>query len=61
MAIAHAEVVTEVAAIQVRAQDEAVLVDLVRVVRDKAYSSRKSVLGDHVAFDQHRLTIDIPN
>ena len=51
MAIAHAEVMAEVAAAKVGTQDEAILVDLVWVVRYEPDSGRKGILGDHVSLD----------
>jgi hypothetical protein len=48
MPITHSEVVSEVAPIEVGIQNETILVDLVRVVGDEAYSSCKGILGNHI-------------
>ena len=52
MAIAHAEVMAEVAAAKVGTQDEAILVDLVGVVRYEPDPSSEGILGDHVSLDE---------
>ena len=57
MAIAHAEIVSEVASVEVWAQNEAVLVHFVRVVRNEADTCSEGILGDDVPFDQLRLDL----
>ena len=57
MAIAHAEIVSEVASVEVGAQNEAVLVYFVRVVRNEADTCSEGILGDDVPFDQLRLDL----
>lgn len=52
MAIADTKVVAEVAAAKVRAEDEAILVNLVGVVRYEADSGREGILGDYIAFNE---------
>jgi hypothetical protein len=51
MAIAHTEIVSKVAPVEVRAQNEAVLVHLVRVVGDEADTCSEGILCDHIPFD----------
>ena len=51
MAIAHAEIVSKVAPVEVGAQNEAVLVHLVRVVGDEADTCSEGILCDHIPFD----------
>ena len=57
MAIAHAEIVSEVASVEVWAQNEAVLVHFVRVVWNEADTCSEGILGDDVPFDQLRLDL----
>lgn len=51
MAIAHTEIVSKVAPVEVGAQNEAVLVHLVRIVGDKADTCSECILCDHIPFD----------
>ncbi len=55
MAVAHAEIVTEIAPVQVRTQDKAILVDLVRVVRYKPHARGEGVFSDDISLNQLRL------
>lgn len=57
MAIANTEIVSKVASVEVWAQNEAVLVHFVRVVRDEADTCSEGILCDHVPFDQLRLDL----
>jgi len=55
MPIAHAEIMSEVAPVQVGTQNEAVLVHLVGVVGDEPDASCECVLSNHVPLNQLRL------
>lgn len=55
VAVANAEIVSEVAPIQVGAENEAVLVDFVRIVRNEPNSSSEGVLRNHVPLNQLRF------
>ena len=57
MAIAHAEIVSEIASVEVGAQNEAVLVHFVRVIRNEANTCSEGILCDDVPFNQLRLDL----
>jgi hypothetical protein len=57
MAIAYAEIVSEVASVEVGAQNEAVLVHFIWVVRDEADTCSEGILCDDIPFDQLRLDL----
>jgi hypothetical protein len=51
MPITHSKIVPKVAIIHIWHQDKGVLVDLIRIIRDHAYSSSEGVFGDDVPLD----------
>lgn len=55
VAVAHAEVMAEVAPAQIGTQDETILVHFVGVVGYKAHPSSEGVLSDHISFNELRL------
>jgi len=60
MAVTDPKVVSEVARIQIRVQNEAVLVYFIRVVGDVAHPGGKGVLRDHIPFNElrdHRVSV----
>ena len=52
MTITNTKIVSEVATVQIRAQNETVLVDFVRIVGNKSNSCCESILSYHVPLDQ---------
>lgn len=55
MSVTDTKVMSEITSVQIRAQDEAVLVDFIRVVRDKSDPRCECILSDHVSLNQLRL------
>ena len=63
MTIAHSKVVSKVAAIQVRIQDEAILVYFIWIIGDESYPSCKSVFCYNIPFYKLRGEVSrvLPN
>lgn len=55
MAIANTKVMTKTASIQVWTQNEAILINLIRIIRNESNSCCKSILCDHISLNQHWL------
>jgi hypothetical protein len=51
MPITNSKIVSKVAIIHIWHKDKGVLVDLIRIIRDHAYSSGKCIFGDDVPLD----------
>ncbi len=55
MAITDTEIMSEIASIEIRTENKAILIDFVRVVRNEADPSSKGILSNYVPFNQLRL------
>lgn len=58
MTIAHTEVVSEVAPIHVRIENEGILVLLGRVIGYKTHSGSESILGNYISLYKLGLSLD---
>jgi len=59
MTITHSEVMPEIAPIQVRAQNERILVLLVRIIRDETHSRSESIFSYDVSLNELRFHLTL--
>jgi hypothetical protein len=55
VSITDTKVMPEIAAIKIRAKYETILIDFVRVVRNKTNSCCESILSNYIPFNEHGL------